>query len=1032
MWKHPRRLAPRAAALWLWLGCSALAAGTGPRFHVDTWGTREGLAGNEVVTMIQTRDGYLWLGTLNGLVRFDGVQFKVFDEHNTPGLASGRIVCLFEDSRTNLWIGTETAGALLLANGRITPLGFGQGTREGRLRSACEDATGAVWLRTENGELRRYAEGKLGPVWTTLGPGHALMAEKSGQVWVGTERGILAVDPAAARPSLPLPATQIASTIRVDFLLAARTGGGWCLGRDGVDNMIEKRLPGDRLERNLGRYPWPGGQGAVTTACEDRDGHLVIGTQGHGVWWFDGEDKAAQISTNEGLSSDYVLSLLMDNAGSLWVGLDSGGLNRVQRQLFHPLEAQAPFTTNGTVMTTETLFHPPEAQVRLTVRSVCQDEHGRLWFSSFQDGIDYWQDETLKHTTSIYENLSEMKSFDPRALLVDREQNIWAASISGGLFRWREPEGRFYPAPGTGDINPKGSVLHQDRQGRLWAGTQHGLACWDGHAWRLFKTSDGLTAEIVNAIADDAGGNLWIGTEGGGLNCLKEGKFTAPFRRAQGFPSDNISALYADGDNAVWVGTSGNGLIRLQNGSWTNYTTDDGLNGNGVNYIIEDDQGFLWIGSNAGLMRVKKSALNDFAAGKLDHIPCHTYGESDGLPSSECTPGSQPAACRARDGLFWFPTIKGLVSVDPDQIQARTNPLPLVVESVLVDGQEQNTNGPHGQLFQALVIPPGKESLDIQYTGLDLDDPQQARFRYLLEGHETRWNPAGKRRLAHYSKLPPGTYQFKVAARNEGGAWNPPGATLEVTVLPAFWQTNWFRAALAASLLGGTVAVVYLISTQKLQRQLEGLRQQQALEKDRARIARDIHDQVGASLTQLSLLGEMVGSDKENPAEVAEHAGQITQTARETAHALDEIVWTVNPSNDTLEGLINYICKHAQEYLAVAGLRYRLEAPAQLPDTEISPEARHNIFLAAKESVTNIVKHARATEACIRLRLGPGSFTLEIEDNGRGPGEVSGPAAQSRNGLRNMRKRMEDIGGSFEIVPGANGGTLVRLNAPMN
>jgi signal transduction histidine kinase len=369
--------------------------------------------------------------------------------------------------------------------------------------------------------------------------------------------------------------------------------------------------------------------------------------------------------------------------------------------------------------------------------------------------------------------------------------------------------------------------------------------------------------------------------------------------------------------------------------------------------------------------------------------------------------------------------------VDPAQIRAGTNLLPLIIESVQVDGQEQNPNGPHGQSLPAVVIPHGRESLDIQYTGLNLDDPQQTRFRYKMEGHETGWIPAGKRRQAHYSKLLPGSYQFTVTARNADGAWNPVGATLSVTVLPAFWQKPSFRAAFAAGLLGVIIAVVYYLSTQRLQRQLEGLRQQQALEKDRARIARDIHDQVGASLTQLSLLGEMVGSDQEDPAEVAQHAAQISQTARETAHALDEIVWTVNPSNDTLEGLINYICKHAQEYLAVAGLRYRLEAPSQLPDSEVSPEARHNIFLAAKESVTNIVKHARASEACIRLRLGPGNFTLEIEDNGRGPGGVTGPAAQSRNGMKNMRKRMTEIGGSFEILPGNKGGTLIRLSAPM-
>ncbi|HXJ10938.1 MAG TPA: histidine kinase, partial [Candidatus Limnocylindrales bacterium] len=204
------------------------------------------------------------------------------------------------------------------------------------------------------------------------------------------------------------------------------------------------------------------------------------------------------------------------------------------------------------------------------------------------------------------------------------------------------------------------------------------------------------------------------------------------------------------------------------------------------------------------------------------------------------------------------------------------------------------------------------------------------------------------------------------------------------------------------------------------------------LEKERQRIARDIHDQLGASLTQVSLLGEMVESDKNEPAEVEAHAKQISQTARETARALDEIVWTVNPSNDTAEGLINYICKYAQEYFAVAGLRYRLDVPTQLPGTEISPEVRHNAFLAAKEAITNVVRHAQAKSVWLRLRLEPGQFVLELADDGRGVAHLADDErAKTRNGLRNMRKRMEDVGGGFEIGPAPEGGALVRLTVPM-
>ncbi len=1000
MRNKPRRLAGWLAAaslalgLGLGAGSTALAAAA-QRFHVDAWGTHEGLAANEVVAIIQTHDGYLWLGTLNGLVRFDGLQFKVFDEHNTPGLPSGRIVFLFEDSKTNLWIGTETAGVVLLQSNQITALPFGKGRREGRLRAACEDSTGAVWLRAYDGQLARYHGGKLDLFGRIGSDDHTLIADKSGLVFAGTNQ----IDPAAVREAMPLPLTPVSKMSHVDFLLACRNGGRWYLGLDPVTQMVEKWV-GDSLDLSLGGpYPWKDKE--ITAACEDLDGNLIVGTQGAGVWWYGPDKKAAHV---EGLSGNYVLALHMDDSGGLWVGLDSGGLNRVQRQLFHPLEV----STN------------------LTVHSVCEDGQGRLWFSSTGRGILYWKDDILKSNDGTY----QISRLNTRALLVDRDQNIWAAILGNGLFRWSIDQ--FWPAEGYPDKDRNIYALFQDRAGWLWAGTASGLESWNGQVWKAFTTNDGLSANIVRALADDAGGRLWIGTEGGGLDCLQDGKITS-VQPSSRFPTKNITALYMDKEGVLWMGTSGNGLLRFQSGHWINYTTDNGLNGNDVDYLLEDGQGWLWIGSHAGLMRVKKGDLNSFAAGLLDYIPCHSYGQRDGLPSDECTFGSQPAACRAADGTLWFPTIAGLVPIETNQIENHTNSPSVLIESVLVEGREQGGGGPHGQPPRSVVVPPGKELLEIRYTAFNWDDPQQVRFKYLMGGYVTNWTDAGQLRAAQYSKLPPGTYHFQVTARNEDGVWNPLlAARLEVIVLPAFWQTSSFQAAVAGGLLVGIIALVYFISTQKLQRQLAGLRQQQALEKDRSRIARDIHDQVGASLTQLSLLGEMVESDRGDPAEVAAHAAQISQTSRETARALDEIVWTVNPSNDTLEGLVNYICKHAQEYLAVAGLRYRLEAPAQLPHAQISPEARHNVFLAAKESVTNIVKHAGASEACIRLHLAPGRFSLEIEDNGRGPAGLTGPAAQSRHGLRNMRKRMEDIGGQFEIGPGAKGGTLVRLTAPLN
>jgi signal transduction histidine kinase/ligand-binding sensor domain-containing protein len=995
-----------AAVAFLCWAVTVFSAGLDERYSVDAWGTGQGLLPqSSVLAMVQTRDGYLWLGTLNGLVRFDGLHFTVFDQSNTPKLESVRIVRLFEDSHSNLWVGTETAGSALIQDGRVHPVNFGRGRRAGHLVSMCEDSTGAVWLLTEDAQLARYANENI-DVWNLgHGRGRSVIAEKGGMVWVGLDDQVFGVDPAAVHSKAALPIVQGAPVSHVDLLLARRSGGFWRL----ADGVISE-CAGTNVVRVLEPYPWMQTQPEVVkAACEDRDGNLIVGTggtSGEGVFWFNDHGDATHISTKDHLSNNSVLSLAVDAEGNLWVGLDGGGLNRVKREIFRLLDE-----TYGTV-----------------AQSLCPDNRGGLWVSSKFRDFGYWKDDAWINVGAFFGSLSR---FNPTAILADREQRVWAATrpatgpnLGSGLFQLEGGVFRSAPGAPTSSI----SVLYEDHAGNLWAGSSDGLGQWNGTDWRWFTTNDGLSANIIHAIAEDHGGNLWIGTEGG-LSCLRGGQFVS-VREKAGYPTDNISAIYADAADVLWIGTQGNGLIRLSHDSWTHYTTQNGLTGNSIDYLIEDEGGYLWIGSSAGLMRARKRDLDDFAVVPTNFIACRGYDKGDGLPATECTGGSQPAACRTPDGNLWFPTVAGVVSVDPRNIHLNTNPPPVVIESVMVAQQEANTNGPHAAPPASVIVAPGKEDLEIQYTSLNLGGADRARFRYRLVDREN-WHEAGAKRFASYPTLSPGQYEFQVQACNEDGMWNENGASLSITMLPWFWQTGWFRALEAAAILAIVIATVYFFATEKYQRQLAGLRQQQALEKERARIARDIHDQVGASLTQLALLGEMVETDKGSPEEAEAHARQISQTARETTRALDEIVWTVNPSNDSLEGLVNYICKHAQDYLSVAGLRYRLDVPAQLPPAAISPEARHNVFLASKEAVTNIVKHARASEAWLHLRLEPGNFTIEIEDNGRGPAGLKEKAAESRNGMRNMRKRMEDIGGEFSIGPGPRGGTLVRLTVPL-
>jgi len=366
-------------------------------------------------------------------------------------------------------------------------------------------------------------------------------------------------------------------------------------------------------------------------------------------------------------------------------------------------------------------------------------------------------------------------------------------------------------------------------------------------------------------------------------------------------------------------------------------------------------------------------------------------------------------------------------------LQRDTNPPPVIIESVRVDGVEQKTNLLGSAWEAAVTLSPENEQLDIHFTSLNFSAPKRAasgaRFKFQFEGRDKNWTDAGAERVAHFNRLAPGGYLFRVTACNEDGVWNDTGATLAVTVQPPFWRRPGFVATSILAAIAALAGVIYLISTAKLKRQLRILQQKELIEMERARIARDLHDQVGANLTQVTLLGELAETDKDLPGEVAQHAQQICATARDTTRSLDEIVWSLNPANDTLEGLVNYACKYAQDYFALAGVRYRADLPPHLPPTPILPEVRHNVFLAFKEAVNNVVKHAQAGEARVALRLEPGKFILEVADNGRGVGDLS--KKQTRNGLKNMRKRLADVHGGFEISPGPAGGTAVRLTVPL-
>ena len=528
-------------------------------------------------------------------------------------------------------------------------------------------------------------------------------------------------------------------------------------------------------------------------------------------------------------------------------------------------------------------------------------------------------------------------------------------------------------------------------------------------------------------------GAVWFGMAGNGLACLDQDQIRQ-FHRADGLPSDYIECLHFDEDGALWIGTFGGGLCRLKHGIFSVIDQPQGLPNSVIGDIEDDGRGFFWMSSHGGIIRANRSELNDCADGKNKVVNCLTYGINDGLPTIECSEGLQPAGCKTPDGRLWFPTSKGLVVVAPNEVR-KINPLPpqMALEDFLVDGK------PVTNITSPLKIAPGGSHFEFHYTGLSFVAPEKVGFKYRIEGLENEWKDAGQNRMAEYSFLPPGDYTFHVIACNNDGIWNETGVSLTFTLLPHFWQTWWFRFLGGLTMVAAASAVVWFDTRRRMRRRLEKLEREQAIERERTRIAKDIHDDLGASLTRITMLSQSARGETLLPEPVAKNLDRIFGTARELTRAMDEIVWAVNPRHDTLDSLANYLTRFANDFLSVAEIRCRLDVPLQLPVLPVTAEVRHNLFLAFKEALNNVVKHAAAGEVRVELKQERQQITLLVADDGRGftpGGPQESPSAEPGriargNGLVNMKRRLAEIGGVCEIQSGPGRGTMVIFSVPL-
>ncbi len=966
---------------WLALLCAAvicplvdgraLEEGGLPRhFGHDVWDSDAGLPQNSVQVILQGRDGYFWLGTQEGLVRFDGVRFTVFDTRNTPALKDDWVQALCETRDGTLWIGTLT-GLARRRDGRFEAVGEGTPLERALIGSLAETRDGTLWIGSSNG-LAHVRAGKLtvldGRDGYPTERVRSLYEDESGALWFGLPNGLGRIlDGKFEVRTIKdgFPGTPLAVT-------GDGRGGLWVGTGRGLAHVTggSARLYGqaEGLGNSLARAVY-----------RDRLGAVWVGT-GDGLYALD-DGVFTRYSTANGLSSDRILSLYEDGQGSLWVGTTDGGLNRLKNQR----------VVNYTRL---------EGLSDDKIWSVFEDRGGTLWVGTADGTLD-----RMRPGGSSFEHVARMGA-TVLSIAEDRRGDLWVGTQGAGLVRLQGGRlTRFTTAEGL----PGNWItsLAVDRTGTLWIGTGgNGVALYENGKFRALHVKDGLPSEQIFSIYQDREGSLWIGTFGGGVARWKDGVFTT-FTTRDGLAHDIVISIYQDSEGTHWFATRG-GLSRFRDGKFTTYRQKEGLFHDAAQHVVEDGRGYLWLTSNRGIYRVKQTELAAAAAGgsRIHPVPFNT---ASGMRSAECN-NAQHGVWRSRDGRLWFATVKGLAMADPARIETNSTPPAVLIEEILSGGEAVESNG-------GVRLPPGQNDLEFRYTAFNYSNPTSVRFRYRLEGMETRWIDAGSRRTAYYTHLPPGRYRFRVMACNEDGVWNEAGAALPIRLDPRFYQTAWFRglAVLAVALAG-------LIFHRLRVRQIE------AREWFRSALAEAKLNALQAQLrphflaNTLNSILALIGTDSMRARRMVERLGDLLRASLETDPG--QIV--------TLERELSVL----ELYVSIERMRFRdrLDVVVDV-DAEVRSADVPGFLL--QPLVENAIKHGiRGRRGVIRVRglAEKNRLLLQIDDNGPGIPTAAGGPRSGGIGVRNTRQRLDTLYPGrhrFDLSNLAAGGCRVTIEIPL-
>lgn len=978
-------------------------------FAVRAWGQAEGLPDASVTAILQTRDSYLWVGTSAGLFRFDGVLFTEWrlSGHN-PG-APEAITTLCEDQAGRVWAGSEQHGLLCLEGTSVKRYAKAEGLLDEGVTSLTVDAGGGLWIGTRRGlnfwNGNHFASftrrDGLPDEWVT-----SVHAARSLAVWVTTHGGMCRVSQGKMETFEFPSSVQGRNPEWLGAYEDARSNL-WVFGASYLINLTESK----RFNYFHGEEP---SSMRIWSLCGGRDGRLWIGTSGRGLFCFDG-NKFEPVTPSEGTCPSDVRAICEDDQGNLWLGVPDGGLARLRPQ-------------------TQVLFKGKQGLPNGAAACVALDAFRRV-VVALEDGLLFLNQGDRFESSADRSGLLAQEFVS--CLSAGDDGSLWAGTLGSGLYQMKGGRVRTF-ATANGLSDDWVQSVCTDAEEAVWIGTRGGgLHRIKDSTLTAFGRQEGWDGSGATALLRAREGGIWIGTASGLL--LRGGR--GPLQRAgmgRDLPKAPILSIHEDVAGRMWLGTAGAGLWFVDARNSIAWGPEQGLPDNLVSGVTSDSDGNLWLLTGKGVYCVSQNSLGEALNRRSSLRPRLVVELSDqvGRPRRIQT-GAR--ALRAPDGRLWFATPDGLVRVDPHVGLTTPPPPPVYIEGIAVN--DRSVDVPSGASEASVRTPAKLRALAIRFTALNFAAPDKLKFRHKMEGIDADWVDSGQERRVRYGGLPPGRYTFRVSARNPDGEWNGKEGFVAFTIPAPLWRSPLSLVLYVLVATGSVAGIVRVVSHRRLRTKLARLEQQQAMERERVRIAQDMHDEIGSKLTKISFLSERARAEVPGSEPVAGKIDSIANTSREVLKALDEIVWAVNPRNDTLEHLAAYLAQYAAEYFQNTTVDCDLRLQGELPHYGMSAEVRHNLFLAFEEALNNVLKHSSATHVRIGIGIEQERFQIEITDDGRGFASMHKQSSSTQsipagngpggNGLNNMRERLADVGGACVIESAPGKGTAVRLSIPV-